>query len=56
MTADDRAGANTLHWIDLWYTSDDEGRTWSQGRRLLDIPGGRRVTTEEVKRFEAEEL
>ncbi len=26
------------------------------GIPVLDIPGGRRVTTEEVKRFEAEEL
>ncbi len=37
------------------------GRTKSRiklvnGIPVLDIPGGRRVTTEEVKRFEAEEL
>jgi len=38
MTADDKAGANTLHWSVLWYSSDDEGATWRQSDTWWSMP------------------
>ena len=38
MTAEDKAGADTLHWSVLWYYSDDEGATWRQSDTWWPMP------------------